>query len=101
MHTNSTRFFAALRAANGLPARGLPAEPSTAGAAPSAPAFGTATPETELRGASAGEAFGRTADDGPRGPSNRWRVPLRPPLASFGSPPFGTIRVYFSTLLRS
>jgi hypothetical protein len=28
-------------------------------------------------------------------------VPLRPPLASFGSPPFGTIRVYFSTLLRS
>ena len=98
MHTKRTRFFAAIDADPGFAARagGAVRGIEVLGVTVCGPtAGGVADPVAD------GLATGLAGGAGPRGPSNRWRVPLKPPLVSFGSPPFGTIRVFSLTLPRS
>ena len=98
MQTNRTRFFAAMDAAPGFAARGGAVDRGieVLGVTVCGPtAGGVADP------VAGGLATGLAGGAGPRGPSSRWRVPLKPPLVSFGSPPFGTIRVFSLALPRS
>ena len=102
MQTKRTRFFAAIDAevdaVPGFAERTGAAVRRSEGLGVTAcgpTGIGTADP------VAGGLAIGFAGGAGPRGPSSRWRVPLKPPLVSLGSPPFDTIRVFSLTLPRS